>query len=191
MPKPKRHALFPLAYDEISLVDDGAAGSADVLIMKRNGAVTKARPRAGRVVAGSGAREPGRPPVKDKNKGKGGKKGGGRSQENPCSTASNKTGKKDGKSTRSKNWKEEKHKRKEGGKFAETSSESKAKNGKGGTTKAKLDAACRKKKGGKGGNAEGRPVTGSKRPRRKPKIEKSSIARWDSDAHLRALMERK
>jgi hypothetical protein len=157
---PKKNALFPIAYDEISLVDEGAAGSADVLIMKRNG-IAK-----------------------------------GRTQSNPCSTASNSSGKKDGKSTRSKNWDENKHPCDEKGKMKQSSSESKKQNGKGGTTKAKLDAKCKekKRKGVKPARQTTRDPEGRRKIRRRraeKSVEKTAMSTWDSDAQVRALMERK
>jgi hypothetical protein len=142
MPKPKKHALFPLGYDEVSLVDEGAAGSADVLIMKRATTTNKTS--------------------------------GGSSSD--C-YGSHETGAKDGKSTRSKNFDEKKHPRDKKGKMKETSKESKEKYGKGGTTKSKLEAQCRKKK--------------SVAKKGRSTIQKSSMSTWNAEAHIRALLERK
>ena len=186
MPKPtvKKNSLFPIAYDEVSLVDEGAAGSAHVLITKR------------------------RPVVPKNQKGKKGKGKKNRygfevtnattgqvvasSKDKPCKSCAaakkkNSTGKKDGKSTRSQNWKEERHPRDEKGQMTQSSSESKAAHGKGGTTQAKLDAQCkkcRKKKGKKGTqHTLVTPIGKTNQP--------TAMSRWDSEAHIRAIMERK
>lgn len=157
MPKPvKKNSLFPIAYDEVSLVDDGAAGSAHVLIKKRRVSVAHDTKPSGK-------------------------------KESPCKACGakeNSTGKKDGKSTRSKNWKSERHPRDEEGKMAPTSSESKAAHGKGGTTQAKLDSQCKKCKGKK----ESRKI---KNPNVAKTNQPTAMSRWDSDAHIRAIMERK
>lgn len=169
--KVKKHSLFPLGYDEISLVDEGAAGSADVLIMKRR--VAAGKPKAAK--------------LQPKKK----KKGKGKSQENPCTDETNSTGAKDGKSKRSKNFEEKKHPRDEKGQMKETSKESKEKYGKDGTTKAKLEAECRRRR-------RGNKVKQAKTPNKLPTVKKgrstitkTSMSTWDSDAHIRALLERK
>lgn len=194
MPKPKRNALFPLGYDEVSLVDEGAGEEVDVLIAKRNNAIGKAK--SGTVKVGSQSKTPG--------------KGGTGKRSNPCNPKSS-TGAKTGNSSkRAVNWKEEKHPRDAKGRMAQSSSESKAKNGKGGTTKSKLDAACRGKKKGGGkstyvqvrnkkpiGEITSDPDEQKKiRSRRRKKqqkgsVEKSALSTWRSnDAHIRAIMER-
>lgn len=94
----KKYHLTPTRYDEVSLVDNGAAEDAMVLIMKRD--VSKASSQ--------------KPPAKNQKKG--------------------------GDTQRAQNWNEGRHARTPtgvgGGEFSTTSSESKKKYGKGGTTKA-------------------------------------------------------
>lgn len=115
--KKKRHRLTKMVYDEISFVDRGANQHANVVIVKREAPEPTSKPRerkAGWYAADRAPTESG------SGKGK--------------------------KSQRSMNWKEDKHPRKAsgspaGGEFDKTSAESKKKYGKGGTTKAKQDAA--------------------------------------------------
>lgn len=133
MPKPvKKNSLFPIAYDEISLVDEGAAGSADVLISKRN--IKKDR---GPINGGSACKSCG------------------------ALNSKNSTGAKDGKSKRGKNWKEERHPRDKDGKMKKTSPESKSKYGKDGTTQEKLERKCRSCRNKKRYKNKGRPVNKS------------------------------
>ena len=164
---PKKNALFPIAYDEISLVDSGGGAAEDgsiapsVLIMKRANCV-------------------------------------------PPSSTGAKTG---DSSNRAKNWKETRHPRKKG-QFAQTSSDSKSQYGKGGTTSAKQEAECRKKPSKtiaervaaneKRSRTEMREagLLPPKRKKRKgpknegrPTVKKSES--WNTDARLRAIMERK
>jgi hypothetical protein len=166
---PKKNALVPIEYDEISLVDSGGGAADDgsiapsVLIMKRASCV-------------------------------------------PPSSTGAKTG---NSSQRAKNWTETKHPRKKG-QFSETSSASKAANGKGGTTAAKQEADCRKEKSGSSlaervAANEKRSIKEmreagllpkkkrkKKRPQRdggRPVVKKSES--WNTDARLRAIMERK
>lgn len=148
----KKNALFPIEYDEVSLVDNGAAGGAHVVIFKRG---------PGKVV---------KPPKVKTKLGAAPRVKQGRSQSNPCSTKTNSTGQKTGKSsTRAKNWNESKHPRNKKGQMATTSAKSKAAHGKGGTTKAKLDAKCRSKG-----------------------VSKNySFMSWNTDAIVRSKMERK
>lgn len=181
MPNPvKKNSLFPIAYDEVSLVDEGAAGSAHVLIAKRDkkpkGKRKGKKGEAHFEVVNAGTGQVVASDKKSKNK--------------PCEKCKaakkkNSTGKKDGKSTRSQNWKEERHPRDEKGKMTQSSSESKAKHGKGGTTQAKLDASCKQcqKKGKKKGKAHSLVTPLGKR--------NSAMSRWDSEAQVRAIMERK
>jgi len=198
--KPKRYSLRPVAYDEVSLVDEGVAGSADVLIMKRK---TPPRTSVGRTRAGSHVKDPGSRPSKVPNTGAKvvpPKKSSGRSQSNPCSTKTNSTGAKagggKGASQRGQNWQDARHPRDDQGQFGSSSGKSKSKYGKGGTTKSKLDAACRangkKKSGGSpiaqqsamnGGAAKGRRArrksqlnvfqNGGRRP-----VRKSALSTW-------------
>lgn len=144
MSKVKKHSLFPHAYDEVSLVDEGAAGSAHVLITK-----------------------------------KAAKSGKGRSMENPCTTDSNPSGAKDGKSKRSKNFEEKKHPRDSKGQMKQTSSESKAKYGKDGTTKAKLDAKCKRRKKKGSGSVS------------KIGVSKTAMSQWDTQTAVLTKLERK
>lgn len=129
--KPRRHRLTKMVYDEISFVDRGANQHANVMIVKREG-VAKQRPAEG----GSSS------------KGGGERKAGWYAADRaPTKSGSGKGAK----SERAQNWKEDRHKRKaagspSGGEFDKTSGDSKKKYGKGGTTKAKQDAA---KKGAK------------------------------------------
>lgn len=143
--KRKKNSLFPIGYDEISLVDSGASQEADVLIFKREVPLSKARPSNPRekklLNAVKNTKYPGKP---------GSKTGKDRKPESdPCKDVTNSTGAKEDdpskKSERGKNYKEERHKRKEDGTYDKTSAESKKKYGKGGTTKAKQDAECRSK----------------------------------------------
>ena len=130
--KKKRHRLMNMRYDEISFVDRGANQHAHVMIVKRD--ISKQRP------ADSSGPTP--------------KSGGGERKAGwyAADRAPTQSGSGKGKqSQRAQNWKEDKHKRKasgspSGGEFDKTSAESKKKYGKGGTTKAKQDAA---KKGAK------------------------------------------
>jgi hypothetical protein len=135
----KKNRLTPKKYDEVSLVDAGANQDAHVLIYKRQSddvlELSKRTPqegtkyRAGRKV----------PKLKPK----------------PLQSyfdAENKVGgkglphdkkKKRGTTKRAKNWKEDRHARDKDGEWDTTSSESKKKYGKNGTTKAKLKNAER------------------------------------------------
>lgn len=193
---PKKQALFPIEYDEVSLVDNGASQEADVLIFKRE--ISKYR-----VLPGGEATSQYSPPKKSvatapkktsststststpsRPKKKAKKKAPTRSQKNPCATGTNSTGAKGkGKQTpRAKNWNPNKHPRKQNGQMATTSAQSKAKNGKGGTTKAKLDAKCRAKKGGKAAKVS----SGSSF------LKKNfTMNNWEADALVRSTMERK
>lgn len=173
----KKHRLRPIEYDEVSLVDSGAAQDAHVLIIKRK---------------------------------------------TPCGgeVPSNKTGAKDGKSERSKKWKEERHKRKADGTYDKTSQASKEKYGKDGTTAANRGCGTSK------GDAKKKPETnGDKnalqtargilrnrdknrkkkrrqveenlrdaqkaaRRRKNDRVEKSTTT-WADDARVRAILERK
>lgn len=193
----KKFSLRPIGYDEISLVDDGAAGSAHVLIAKRRSR-GRVSANASQSAQNSDTINISRKPPK----GKGGRDKG-RSQSNPCSTSSNSTGAKTGDSSqRAQNWKDERHKRDQDGQFSETPQESKSKYGKGGTTKAKMDRACRSKKGSKG--KPKKPDVTLKTPRRarkgkvKPSTDdgrsvakRSAMSTWDTDAQLMSIMERK
>lgn len=157
---PKKQSLFPVEYDEISLVDSGASQEADVLIFKRDGSITKARVPGS--VPSAGVKGPGGP-----------KKAATPSMSKPCATGTNSTGKKiggaSGASARGKNWAPGKHPRNAKGQMAPTSAKSKQKFGKGGTTKAKLNAACKNKS-----------------------VKKSfSFSTWDTDTLLREKIERK
>jgi hypothetical protein len=82
---------------------------------------------------------------------KGAKKGVRRKASNPCNPKNSTGAKASGgaKSVRAKSFKESRHPRKKGGKqagqMATTSAASKKKYGKGGTTKSKQMAACRRK----------------------------------------------
>jgi hypothetical protein len=135
----KKNRLFPLSYDEISLVDSGGGAAEDgsiapdVLIMKRN---TISPDQVLKL--------------------------------DPCSPKSSTGEEESKKSKRGKNWKEERHPRDEKGRMKKSSADSKSKHGKGGTTKSKLDAECRKNKSG---------------------VKK--ISKWDDEARLRSVMERK
>lgn len=168
----KKHRLRPIEYDEVSLVDSGAAQDAHVLILKRK---------------------------------------------TPCGSEvpSNSTGKKDGKSKRSKNWDEEKHPRKSDGTMDKTSAASKEKYGKGGTTAAnrgcgtsKGDADKKKKapktNGDKNALETARGILNNREKNRKKKKRavnniirdaenavKKSTSTWDTDARVRAILERK
>jgi hypothetical protein len=129
----KKYRLVPLEYDEVSLVDSGAAPDAHVVIFKRSG-------ECGKPNSSTGAKE----------------------------TEESK------KSKRAKNFKEGRHPRDEKGRMKQTSSDSKKKYGKGGTTKASLEADCRDKK---------------KSPKRN-RVEKKLVA-MNTQALLRATLERK
>jgi LysM repeat protein len=114
--KPKRNRLTNMVYDEISLVDKGANQHANVVIVKRH-VVEKKEAKS----------DVGNMPKNRKADYYNSKKA-----KNP--------------SARSSSWDEKKHPRKgagsaSGGEFDKTSQESKKKYGKGGTTKAKQDAA--------------------------------------------------
>lgn len=178
----KKNSLFPIAYDEISLVDSGAAGDAHVLIMKRESSSEiekakikpKLRRQVNRIIDQRQAKN-------KKSKATIGtsapsaKKGGKKPKSTPCNPKSA-TGAKETdpkkKSVRAKNFKEEKHPRKANGQMTQTSAESKKKNGKGGTTKAKQDAACRAKKGS-------------------VKKTNSAMSSWNTEALLMGAIERK
>lgn len=199
----KKNVLFPMEYDEISLVDSGAAGDAHVLIMKRDGSsVRKSAPTKPPTVPGSTS-TPQAAPVKGGHK---------RKKSNPCNPK-NSTGAKTGDSSqRAENWNEGRHPRQSGGKFGQTSSGSKNKYGNGGTTKAKQNAACRKKKSvvsitsdpdrrrrirrrRRGGTPTAEQVSSAPTgiPGTKPKGKKvaKNSGSWDTEARLRAIMERK
>lgn len=156
----KRNSLFPVEYDEVSLVDSGAADDAHVLIMKRAACVA------------------------------------------PSSTGA-KTGKS---SQRAKSWSETKHPRNASGQMTNTSSASKSKYGKGGTTSAKQEADCKKKKGPslkervKANETRAKKelvaaglVSGKKKVKKSSKKELPVVKSdsWNTDARLRAIMERK
>lgn len=168
----KKHALFPHAYDEISLVDSGAAQDAHVLILKRD-TIGKAEKAV---------------KVKDKKKG------------TPCDPKST-TGAKETdpkkKSTRGKNFKEERHPRDSKGRMKQTSADSKSKYGKGGSTKAKLARECKDRKGGKGRKpireitTDPERVKAIRRKRREKDKVKKSMTTWAEDARVRATLERK
>lgn len=215
--KVKRHSLRPIVYDEVSLVDEGAAGSAQVLIFKRAG--IRKLERESRVdIGGTGDTATSRKKNRKKRRGKlpgrtsasnldsstskpdsstsKPKKSSGRSQSNPCSDETNSSG--TGKGKRSKTYKEERHPRDEQGQFDETSQSSKEKYGKGGTTKSKLDRACRdKKKKRKSGPAlnssEWRDRGRKPVQKRKMSVElnNSNLGSWDSKTRLLEIMERK
>lgn len=185
MPKPvKKNALFPLAYDEVSLVDDGAAGSAHVLITKRTikkdrGPIHTGAPPPPHS-SGSGTFNVVRPPKKKK--------------KGVCASCGkeNGTGAKTGDSSnRAKNWKEERHPRDEKGKMKGTDKKSKSAHGKGGTTQAKLDRKCkncRKKKKDVKKNIVGRKQKFQDKGR---PVVKSAMSSAITDAHVLAIMERK
>jgi len=123
--KPKRNRLTNMVYDEISLVDKGANQHANVVIIKRDPEAVAAANRKARANSSVGTMPKNRKANYYNSK----------KAKNP--------------SARSSSWDEKKHPRKgsgspSGGEFDKTSDESKKKYGKGGTTKAKLDA---KKKG--------------------------------------------
>lgn len=126
----RRHRLTNMRYDEISFVDRGANQHAHVVIVKRDPEiVTKQRAP----VEGNTSKPAER------------KAGWYAADRAPTKSGSGKGAK----SQRAQNWKEDKHKRKAagspaGGEFDKTSAESKKKYGKGGTTKAKQDAAAKK-----------------------------------------------
>jgi hypothetical protein len=174
----KKHALFPIAYDEVSLVDEGAAGSANVVIIKRDGSVKKRLPVS---------EAPPPPKVKTRKKTpKGKKKDFLSSSRKRQWKLSREEGDKSGRGSDS--W-EKKIKRAPkgspaGGEFSETSSENKRKYGKNGTTKAKLDARKGKKvaTGSRAeihaqGNAHGR-VSDEDSPIQSLSDVKASIANW-------------
>lgn len=222
MPK---QALFPIEYDEISLVDSGAAGGAHVLIFKRHASkVLKLNPVGN---------APGIPPRTKKRKPSGsstssstssssssgssssrtsGTQGGGttkpkktkKPKTNPCNPKSS-TGKKTGKSSqRAKNWNGSRHPRQQGGKFGQTSQQSKQKYGKGGTTKAKQVAECKRRHSKsrvksvgvgssryKPANARAANARGLKAAQRAVRRRDRVTKNWKTDAQLRALVERK
>lgn len=168
----KKHRLRPIEYDEVSLVDNGAAQDAHVLIFKRK---------------------------------------------TPCGdeVPSNSTGKKDGKSKRSKNWDEEKHPRKADGTMDKTSQASKEKYGKDGTTAAnrgcgtskgdkKKKKAAPKTNGDKNALKTAQDILRNRNKRNKKKKRKvasnlreaeaavkKSTTTWADDARVRAILERK
>jgi hypothetical protein len=159
----KKNSLFPLQYDEVSLVDSGANQHADILIMKRENPVTKIAVPDTKKTDSKKKRKP---------------------ESDPCGDTTNSTGAKETdpskKSTRAKNYKEDRHKRKEDGQFSQTDKKSKEKYGKDGTTKAKQDAEC-KSKGGK-------PKKGTSGAT----LQKSfSFITAVTDARLRGILERK
>jgi hypothetical protein len=207
---PKKQALFPIAYDEISLVDSGGGAADDgsiapaVLIMKReSSSVQKLNsrqtpptkpipPRKPRKPKSSGGSVPQPKPlqisVKEPKK-----------KNNPCDPKSS-TGAKTGKSSqRAKNWQEGKHPRQQGGKFGQTSQASKKKYGKGGTTKAKQVAECKRRHSrGKGKYipqnaraANARGLKSANKAARAGSAGGSVTKNWKTDAQLRALVERK
>jgi hypothetical protein len=157
----QKNSLFPLAYDEISLVDSGAAQDADVLIYKAFAPASALGPKGSALTAAPKGQKP--PP-------KGAKPP---TMKNPCAKGTNATGAKKGKgkgaSTRAKNFNPSKHPRNAKGQMAATSAASKKKNGKGGTTKAKLNAACKSKS-----------------------VKKVfAVSNWDTDTIVRSKLERK
>jgi len=119
--KPKRNRLTNMVYDEISLVDKGANQHAHVVIIKRDDEAVNNANRKARANSSVG--------TMPKNR---------KADYYNSKTAKNP-------SARSSSWDDKKHPRKasgspSGGEFDKTSAESKKKYGKGGTTKAKLDA---------------------------------------------------
>lgn len=167
----KKNSLFPIAYDEISLVDEGAAGSAHVLIAKAD---TVERVPKKKKLAG------------------GGKVNGSSGECSSCKELkeTNSTGAKTGKSSnRAKNWKEERHPRDSKGKMKSSTADSKKAYGKKGTTKAKLESKCKncrkKKKGGSGA------ISGVAKNNARPVVNKSAMSSWDATTRIRAIMERK
>lgn len=127
LPK-KRHRLINMQYDEVSLVDKGANQYAHVVIVKRDSTdVSKMRP------GGEG------PPAKSSSKSPPRKADWYASNRAPGNADGSK--RKKGTSERAQNWDGSKHPRVAagsagGGTFSQTSSASKAKYGKGGTTAA-------------------------------------------------------
>jgi hypothetical protein len=215
----KKQTLFPLAYDEISLVDAGGGAAEDdsiapsVLIAKRDGSrVRKLNPVGNNPTRKKSKQTPGTKPnltthvtspspssstsTKPLNSKK-------KKKVDPCNPKSS-TGKKTGKSSkRAKTWAEGKHPRQtgsKGGQFGTTSSASKKKYGKGGTTKAKQLAECKRRHGSPKPkstkapryvpmNARARNAKGRKRS--SAGVGATVAKSWDTDARVRALLERK
>lgn len=150
--KRKRHRLTKMVYDEVSLVDAGANQHAHVVIAKAD------RQRS----SGSSSRGLGSMP--SRKAGYYSADGEANLAPKNITAAQRKTledaevkrrkgdrDKKRKESERAQNWQEERHKRKAagspaGGEFDTTSSESKRKYGRGGTTQEKLDRLERRKK---------------------------------------------
>lgn len=139
-PKKRRNRLTNMIYDEISFVDKGANQHAHVVLVKRDDEAVMAANRAARKNGSSSS---------------GGRKADWYAADRAPTESGSGKGKK---SERAMHWKEDKHPRNakgsgspRGGTFKKTSAQSKKKYGKGGTTKAKLDA--KKKSGSKGGKS--------------------------------------
>lgn len=210
----KRQSLFPIEYDEISLVDSGGGAAEDgsispsVLIMKRDNSVNKLNPvsnnpggsskPSGSSSSGSSSSSSTKSTAPSPVVGSGGKKK--KKKTDPCNPKSS-TGAKTGKSSqRAKNWQDGKHPRQQGGKFGTTSAESKKKYGKGGTTKSKQVAECKRRHGAKVGEAAPKtrePHALKFTPQNalaagaKGRKKKILVKSWNTDARLRALVERK
>lgn len=137
----KRHRLTKMVYDEVSLVDVGANQHAHVVIAKSD-TLEKAERKAGWYSTENDGKALGSTSVSAKQR--------KILEDDKVKRDKAKRDKKRGESERAENWQEGRHKRKAagspaGGEFDTTSSESKRRYGRGGTTKEKLERLERRK----------------------------------------------